>query len=102
MSDNICFPAKLVHGHINNLIRKRVNRIFMPYVIYERQDDSRQLNSYNCPVVSGYSDVIKSTVNTDIPIDSPPINFQDLNLLKKQIRKYLSYIASTGSPPTRP
>ena len=92
MSDNICFPAKLVHGHINNLIRKRVNRIFMPYVIYERQDDSRQLNSYNCPVVSGYSDVIKSTVNTDIPIDSPPINFQDLNLLKKQIRKYLSYI----------
>ena len=41
MSDNICFPAKLVHGHINNLIRKRVNRIFMPYVIYERQDDKR-------------------------------------------------------------
>ena len=32
MSDNICFPAKLVHGHILNLIQKRVNRIFMPYV----------------------------------------------------------------------
>ena len=92
MSDNICFPAKLVHGHINNLIRKRVNRIFMPYVIYERQDDKRQLNSYNCPVVSGYSDVIKSVVDTEIPIDSPPINFQDESLLKKQIRKYLSYI----------
>ena len=36
MSDNICFPAKLVHGHILNLIQKRVNRIFMPYVIYEQ------------------------------------------------------------------
>ena len=92
MSDNICFPAKLVHGHILNLIRKRVNRIFMPYVIYERQDDPRQLNSYNCPVVSGYSDVIKSVTNTDIPVDSPPINFQDRNMLKKQLRKYLNYI----------
>ena len=92
MSDNICFPAKLVHGHINDLIRKRVNRIFMPYVIYERQDDKRQVNSYNCPVVSGYSDVIKSVTNTEIPIDAPPINFQDVKLLKKQLRKYLSYI----------
>lgn len=92
MSDNICFPAKLVHGHINNLVKKRVNRIFMPYVIYEHQDDKRQLNSYNCPVVSGYSDVIKSVADTQIPIDSPPINFQDEKLLKKQIREYLSYI----------
>jgi predicted CoA-substrate-specific enzyme activase len=92
MSDNICFPAKLVHGHILNLIQKRVNRIFMPYVIYERQDDKRQLNSYNCPVVSGYSDVIKSVTDTEIPIDSPPINFQDEKMLKKQLRKYLNYI----------
>ena len=64
----------------------------MPYVIYEHQDDKRQLNSYNCPVVSGYSDVIKSVADTQIPIDSPPINFQDEKLLKKQIREYLSYI----------
>lgn len=92
MSDNICFPAKLVHGHIHNLIKKRVNRIFMPYVIYERQDDKRQLNSYNCPVVSGYSDVIKSTLESEIPIDTPVINFQDEKLLKGQIRKYLNYI----------
>lgn len=92
MSDNICFPAKLVHGHILNLIQKRVNRIFMPYVIYEQQDDKRQINSYNCPVVSGYSDVIKSVTETQIPIDAPPINFQDEKLLKKQLRKYLSYI----------
>ena len=64
----------------------------MPYVIYEQQDDKRQINSYNCPVVSGYSDVIKSVTETQIPIDAPPINFQDEKLLKKQLRKYLSYI----------
>ena len=92
MSDNICFPAKLVHSHIDNLLNKNVNRVFMPYVVYEQQDDKRQINSYNCPIVSGYSDVIKSVTNTDIPIDSPAITFKDEALLTKQLRKYLNYI----------
>jgi predicted nucleotide-binding protein (sugar kinase/HSP70/actin superfamily) len=28
MSDNICFPAKLAHGHIVNLVEKGVDRFF--------------------------------------------------------------------------
>ena len=34
MADNICFPAKLAHGHIYNLADKKVDRIFMPYVSF--------------------------------------------------------------------
>lgn len=37
MSDNICFPAKLVHGHVQNLIAQKVDRIFLPFVIFERK-----------------------------------------------------------------
>lgn len=55
MSDNICFPAKLVHSHIKNLITKKVDRIFMPFVVYEKLDGGQ--NSYNCPIVSGYTEV---------------------------------------------
>lgn len=51
MSDNICFPAKLTHSHIYNLLAKKVDRIFMPYVVYEKQEDSRQTNSFNCPII---------------------------------------------------
>lgn len=29
-SDTVCFPAKLVHGHIRNLAEHHVDRIFMP------------------------------------------------------------------------
>ena len=29
-SDTVCFPAKLVHGHLRNLAAKKVDRIFMP------------------------------------------------------------------------
>lgn len=33
-SDTICFPAKLVHGHIESLVNQKVDRIFMPYVMH--------------------------------------------------------------------
>lgn len=87
MSDNICFPAKLVHSHIQNLVAKQVDRIFMPFVVFERKDGG--INSYNCPIVSGYSEVVKGTVFTDIPIDSPAVTFKDKGLLYSQCHKYL-------------
>ena len=31
-SDTVCFPAKLVHGHIRNLAEHHVDRIFMPTI----------------------------------------------------------------------
>jgi predicted CoA-substrate-specific enzyme activase len=93
MSDNICFPAKLVHGHIFDLVSKKVDRILMPYVVFESKEDKNSANSYNCPIVSGYSDVIKSAINTlekyNIPIDSPTITFSDPELLKKACIEYL-------------
>lgn len=89
MSDNICFPAKLMHSHIYNLIDKKVDRIFLPYVIFEKKDNKDTVNSYNCPIVAGYSDVIKSAISPSIPIDSPTINFKDKGLLKKCCTQYL-------------
>ncbi len=46
MADNICFPAKLMHGHILNLVERKVDRIFYPYVVYERKEDSHSRTSY--------------------------------------------------------
>ncbi|KAA6324946.1 R-phenyllactate dehydratase activator, partial [termite gut metagenome] len=89
MSDNICFPAKLMHSHIYDLIQKKVDRIFIPYVIFEKKEGEESTNSYNCPIVSGYSEVIKSAVNPAIPIDSPVITFQNTQLLAKQCLEYL-------------
>lgn len=95
MADNICFPAKLAHGHIFDLIDKKVDRLFFPYVIYEMQDPNTN-NSFNCPVVAGYSDVIRSAINPEekygIPFDSPVINFKDNDLLKEQCKRYLKEI----------
>lgn len=98
MADNICFPAKLVHSHIAELEEnKEIERIFMPYVIFEHNEDKRTINSYNCPIVSGYSDVIQSAMEPKIPIDSPVINFSDNKLLEEQIIDYLKTLGVSKS-----
>ncbi|MBR4454382.1 MAG: 2-hydroxyacyl-CoA dehydratase [Bacteroidales bacterium] len=93
MSDNICFPAKLMHGHVIDLIEKKVDRILYPYVIFEQKEDSQSKNSYNCPIVAGYSDVIKSSIEPKehygIPVDSPVVSFNNPKLLWKACYKYL-------------
>ena len=93
MADNICFPAKLTHGHIFNLAEKGVDRIFMPYVVYEKKDDKKANNSFNCPIVTGYSDVIKSAINNEekfgIPLDSPTFTFANKKLMRKACREYI-------------
>ena len=60
MSDNICFPAKLIHSHIQDLLQKNVSRIFYPMVEYEEHDETTA-NSYNCPIVFAYSEILKNT-----------------------------------------
>lgn len=93
MADNICFPAKLSHGHIYNLIDKKVDRIFMPYIVFENKADKKTNNSFNCPIVTGYSDVIKSAIspekNFNIPVDAPTFTFANKKLMKRASRKYL-------------
>jgi len=88
MSDNICFPAKLVHSHIENLVEKGVDRIFMPFVVFEHK--GKEQNSFNCPIVTGYGEVIRSVQSGSIPIDSPAISFKDPPALLKQCERYLS------------
>ena len=93
MSDTICFPAKLAHGHIRNLIEKKVDRIFYPMVFSEHQEFDKALNSYNCPVVTGYPDVVRSAIDpwgsAGIPLDMPSVTFHDEKLLRQTCERYL-------------
>lgn len=94
MSDNICFPAKLVHGHILALIDQKVDRIFYPIIPKEEKEFGASSNSFNCPVVSGYPEVIRSSMEPEekygIPFDKPVITFSSDNALEKACFEYLS------------
>ncbi len=58
-SESVCYPAKIVHGHIENLIEKGVKTIFYPCIMFETKEFKRSDNSYNCPIVTSYSEAIK-------------------------------------------
>jgi predicted CoA-substrate-specific enzyme activase len=58
-SDTVCFPAKLVHGHIQDLIQSKVDRIFMPQLNRLPKENPEKTSTYTCPVLKGYPLVIK-------------------------------------------
>ncbi len=94
MSENICFPAKLLHGHIFDLMEAGVDRIFYPMVFYEQREFTNAVNCFNCPIVSGYPDVIRSAIDPagryHIPFDQLAVTFQDQKLLQQSCRDYLA------------
>jgi predicted CoA-substrate-specific enzyme activase len=93
MSENICFPAKLMHGHIYDLARQKVDRIFYPFIVMEAPSDSMARNSYNCPIVAGYSEVVRNAIDTEerfgIPTDAPVISMNNEKFLRENCIKYL-------------
>ncbi|MDR2763784.1 MAG: acyl-CoA dehydratase activase-related protein [Tannerella sp.] len=97
MSDNICFPAKLVHGHVLSLAGQKVDRLFYPLVPKERKEFEQASDSYNCPIVSGYPDVIRSSIDPEsqfgIPFDTPVIGFNDDKVLRKTCWRYFSRLS---------
>ena len=61
-SDTVCFPAKLVHGHIEYLLDQKVDKIFYPCLTYNI-DEKKGDNHFNCPVVAYYPEVINANVS---------------------------------------
>ncbi len=63
-SDSLCYPAKLAHGHIMNLVGKGVKKIFYPCIPMNMNDEFIHLdNNYNCPVVASCPENIRSNMD---------------------------------------
>jgi predicted CoA-substrate-specific enzyme activase len=62
-SDTVCYPAKLVHGHIESLYEKHVDFIFYPNMPFNFKEKSHADNYYNCPVVAYYPEVIENNMD---------------------------------------
>lgn len=60
-SDTVCYPAKLMHGAITDLIEKGISTIFYPCMSYNF-DEERGDNHFNCPVVAYYPELIEANM----------------------------------------
>ncbi|MCL2442534.1 MAG: acyl-CoA dehydratase activase [Treponema sp.] len=74
-SDTVCFPAKLVHGHIDDLIEKKADRIFFPQINRLPPDNPERFSTFTCPVLKGYPLSVRFSNNPEekhnIPLDAP-------------------------------
>ena len=61
-SDTACYPAKIMHGHMEVLLEKHVDAIFYPCLTYN-MDEKESDNHYNCPVVAYYSELLHGNMD---------------------------------------
>ncbi len=60
-SDTVCYPAKLLHGHVEALVEAGVDAIFYPCMSYNFDEKSSD-NNYNCPVVAYYPELLAANM----------------------------------------
>ena len=99
-SDSLCYPAKLVHGHVMDLVEKGVKKIFYPCMPYNMEDEvNRAGNHYNCPVVASYAENIRNNMdvlrNENIQFMEP---FLPINDPKKMLVRLTEAFASENIP----
>ena len=83
-SDSLCYPAKISHGHIMDLIEKNVKKIFYPCEPYNF--DTQAENFYNCPIVASYPENIRGNMDIirekNIKFIQPFLPVHDMKKLK--------------------
>ena len=88
-SESECYPAKLVHGHIEWLIKEGIKDIFYPCVPYEHKEQENSNNHFNCPIVTSYAENIKNNLENlkklDINLIAPYLSFEKESILEKRL-----------------
>ena len=90
-SDTACYPAKIMHGHMADLMEAKADVIFYPCLSYNVNENKGQ-NHYNCPVVAYYSELLSSNMedlrNTKFLF--PYLNVNNEAHLAKSLRAMLA------------
>ena len=80
-SDTVCYPAKLMHGHIKWLLDQGLEQIFYPCMTYNISEQGTE-NCYNCPVVAYYPEVLHANMRE---LGKATFFFDYLGLLHKKV-----------------
>jgi len=93
-SDTVCFPAKLLHGHVADLVKKKVDRIFLPLMLAIPSDHKKFQATAVCPVVQGYPAVVRNVDDPEkkhgIAVDQPTFHWYNEDLRRSQCVDWFS------------
>ncbi len=93
-SESVCYPAKMAHGHIMDLVEKGVDFIFYPCIVREVKEQKDADNHFNCPIISSYPEVIRNNADAlrekNILFLKPFLPYDNKNRLIKRLWQELS------------
>lgn len=93
-SDTACYPAKLMHGHVESLLNKGVDFVFYPAESYNF-DEHGSTNHYNCPVVAYYGELLKAN-NERLSKENFISPYIDLNMRSTTVRNLKAALKKYG------
>lgn len=109
-SESVCYPAKLSHGHIMNLLEKDIDFIWMSCTKWERMEDETAGNHFNCPIVASYPEALRLNIDelrdSEIKMITPWVPYHDKDKLSKRMNEifseeYTKEMCKHGSVPTK-
>ncbi|WP_053942942.1 2-hydroxyacyl-CoA dehydratase [Kallipyga gabonensis] len=88
-SETVCYPGKMVNGHIEALVEEGVPLIWYPSIFYENKQFDQSRNQVNCPVVCGFPEVIRNNVDAlkkkEVTYLYPFLSFKDKKALADRL-----------------
>ncbi|MBE7052574.1 MAG: 2-hydroxyglutaryl-CoA dehydratase, partial [Ruminococcaceae bacterium] len=95
-SDTACYPAKIMHGHMIELIQSGIDCLFYPGLTHNI-DEGASDNHYNCPVVAYYGELLRGNMDIlkDICFMNPYLSVNNPKELANTLYPYLNKIDST-------
>ncbi|MCD8046019.1 MAG: acyl-CoA dehydratase activase [Clostridiales bacterium] len=104
-SDTECLPAKLVHGHIRDLVKKKVDRIFMPSISTIPSENTEKTSKSMCALVKGFPIVIQNSDNPDekwgVKFDAPLFHWYSEADRNGQLAAYMKSAFGIGGEAVR-
>ena len=62
LTSETCFPVEVMHGHIMDLLDKKVDHIFIPFVINNRATANNPTSNCNCPWIQTYPFMVRAAL----------------------------------------
>ncbi|MDR4497654.1 MAG: acyl-CoA dehydratase activase [Candidatus Scalindua sp.] len=95
-----CFPIKVSHGHVVDMLDKDIDYLFLPSVINMTHASSRVTHSYACPYVQCLPYIIRSAIDLDsskFKVLQPIIHFEyGESFLDKNLRQIARDVGCKG------
>ena len=95
-SDTACYPAKIMHGHIEKLVEEGITTVFYPCLSYN-VDENASDNHYNCPIVAYYAELLHGNMDDlkKIRFLYPYLNVNGREALTRTLRPCLRELDPT-------